>query len=186
MSKITKYLLLASFIGTAAESMIAPLYGMFVKDIGGGVLEAGLGAAIFSIITGLIIIASANIKWFNANKELVVFLGFTIASFGDFAYFFVHNGFTLFMVQATNGISVGLLNPAWEALYDKNMTEGEEHKSWSIWGAGANIATGMAALFGAGIVHFFGFKTMFVCTAVVNSLAIYYSYLIYKQRNDKP
>ena len=184
MNKITKYLLLASFIGTAAEAMLTPLYGMFVKEIGGGVLEAGIGAAIFSILTGLIIIISANIKWFNANKELVVFLGFSIASVGDFSYFFVHNGITLFAVQATNGISVGLLNPAWEALYSVNTDEGSEHKSWSIWGAGANIAIGIAAITGAGIVNFFGFKTMFVCTAAVNGIAIYYSYLIYKKRNE--
>lgn len=182
MNKINRYLLLSSFIGTFAATMLTPLYGIFVTKIGGGVLEAGIGYAIFSILTGLIIIASANIKWFNDNKELVIFLGFTIASVGDFAYFFVYNGVTLFIVQATNGISVGLLNPAWEALYAKNTIVGKEHKSWSIFGGGASISIGLSALIGAAMVHFFSFKAMFVLTAIVNSVAIYYSYLIYKNK----
>lgn len=160
--------------------MITPLYGMFVSKIGGSILDAGVGYAIFSIITGLLIIISSKIKWFSNNLELVVFLGFSIATIGDFSYFFVTNSVGLFIVQATNGISVGLLNPAWETLYTKDTEVGEEHKSWSFWGGGVNISTGISALIGATITTLFGFKSMFVATAVLNSIAIYYSYSIYK------
>jgi hypothetical protein len=133
MNKLSKYLLLASFFGTCGESMITPLYGMFVSKIGGSIIDAGVGYAVFSILTGLLIILSSNVKWLKNNLELVVFLGFTIATVGDFSYFFVHNAIGLFMVQATNGISVGLLNPAWETLYTNDTDEEDTHKSWSIW-----------------------------------------------------
>ena len=184
MSKLQRYLLLASFFGTCGEQMITPLYGMFVGKIGGDFMDAGIGYAIFSILTGLLIILSSKIKWFYNNLELVVFLGFTISTFGDFGYILVHNHIGLFLVQATNGISVGLLNPAWETLYTVDTKEGEEHESWSLWGGGVNISTGIAALVGAGITTLFGFSAMFVTTAFVNSIAIGYAFGIYKNRNN--
>jgi predicted MFS family arabinose efflux permease len=186
MNKISKYLLWSSFVGTFAEQMITPIYAMFVGKIGGSLLDAGIGYAIFSILTGLIIILTGKIKWFNENLELLVFLGFTIASVGDFCYFFVHDTFGLFLVQATNGLSVGLLNPAWEALYTKDGEDGKEHESWSMWGGGVNISTGIAALVGAAVATIFSFKAMFVLTAAINSIAIYYAYLIYKKPKHGP
>lgn len=182
MNKIQRWLLMASFIGTFAEQMITPLYGMFVDKIGGSILDAGIGYAIFSILTGLVIIITGKLKWFNNNLQLIVFLGFTISSFGDLGYYFVHNAVGLFIVQATNGISVGLLNPAWEALYTQNGEEGKEHELWSFWGGGANIATGLAALVGAGITTLISFKAMFLTTAAINVFAVYYSFLIWRKK----
>jgi predicted MFS family arabinose efflux permease len=182
MKKLSKYLLMASFFGTCGESMITPLYGMFVSKIGGSIIDAGIGYAIFSIITGVITIVSAKIKWFTNNLELVVFLGFLIASIGDLSYVLVSGSFGLFCVQATNGISVGLLNPAWETLYTQDTDEGDEHGAWSLWGGGASISTGVAAIVGSVITSLLGFKAMFVTTALVNSVAIFYAYSIYKNR----
>lgn len=166
--------------------MITPLYGIFVNKIGGSIIDAGLGFAIFSILTGVITIVSAKIKWFNDNLGLVVFLGFLIASIGDLSYVLVSSPIGLFCVQATNGISVGLLNPAWETLYTQNTDEGEEHSAWSLWGGGASISTGIASLIGAVITTWIGFKAMFVTTALVNSVAVCYAYLIYKKTKNEP
>jgi predicted MFS family arabinose efflux permease len=183
VKKLSKFLLLASFFGTCGESMITPIYSMFVSKIGGSIIDAGIGYAIFSIITGVLTIASAKIKWFCENLGLVVFLGFLIASIGDLSYVLVSGPIGLFVVQATNGISVGLLNPAWETLYTKDTDEGEEHGAWSLWGGGASISTGVAAIVGSVIASLFGFKAMFITTAAVNTVAVYYAYLIYKNES---
>lgn len=182
MKKLSKYLLMASFFGTCGEQMITPLYGIFVTKIGGSIIDAGMGYAIFSILTGVLTIISSKIKWFTKNLELVVFLGFLIASIGDLSYVLVSGPIGLFIVQATNGISVGLLNPAWETLYTQDTEDGEEHDAWSLWGGGASISTGIACIISAVITSMFGFKAMFVTTAVVNSIAIIYAYSIYKNR----
>lgn len=185
MNKLSKWLLLASFFGTCGEQMITPIYGMFVDKIGGSIIDAGVGYAIFSIITGIIVIISSYIQWFKCNLELICLLGFFIASIGDFSYFFVHSSIGLFLVQATNGISVGLLNPAWETLYTKNTSDGNEHSAWSIWGGGANISTGISAIVGSVITTYFGFKSMFVTTAFINMIAVLYAYKIYKNERFK-
>jgi len=182
MKKLTKWLLMASFFGTCGESLLTPLYGMFVNKIGGSYIDAGIGYAIFSILTGLAIIVSGNIKWFSKNLELIVFLGFLISTIGDFSYIFVNSRIGLFLVQALIGISVGLLNQAWETLYTVDSDEGQEHKSWSIWGGGANISVGIAAIIGSIITTYFGFNWMFLTTVLINSIAVYFAYNIYKNR----
>lgn len=183
MKKFAFYLLMSSFFGTCGEQMIVPLYGMFVDKIGGSILDAGVGFAIFSILTGVLTIVSSKIKWFEANLGLVVFLGFVIASIGDISYVLVSGPVGLFLVQATNGIAVGLLNPAWETLYTQNTDEGEEHSAWSLWGGGASISTGVASLIGALITTWLGFKAMFITTAIVNTVAVYYAFLIYRNES---
>jgi predicted MFS family arabinose efflux permease len=184
--KLLRYLLLASFIGTASEQMIMPIISIFTEKVGGSVLDAGIGYAIFSVATGIIIILTGKMKWFTDNTFLVVFLGFFICSLGDASFYLVHNLPTLYLVQATNGLAVGLLNPAWEAIYTKTMGDGEEHELWSLWGGGASISTGIAAFVGAALAKFFGFGPMFLCTAVVNIVAVYYSYLVFKARKYVP
>lgn len=165
--------------------MIIPIYGMFVSKIGGSIIDAGIGYAIFSILTGILTIVSAKIKWFGENLELVVFLGFLISAVGDLSYVLVYNPIEMFFVQAANGISVGLLNPAWDTLYVRDTEDGEEHDAWSLWGGGVSISTGVAAIVGSVIASHFGFKAMFVTTVLINGTAVYCSYLIYKNRKKK-
>lgn len=185
IKKIQQYLLWASFIGTFAEQMITPLYGIFVKDIGGDILEAGAGFAIFSIITGLVIIGTSRVKWFNGHLKLIVLVGFTVAAFGDLGYYFVTGTIGLYIVQVIIGLSVGILNPAWEALYTTNGEEGEEHQAWSLWGGGANISCGLAAIVGSLVAHFVSFKAMFLLTGGINAVAIFFAYLVYRSEDEK-
>jgi len=184
MIKIVKYLLWASFLGTFGESMITPIVSLFNEKVGGNVLDAGIGFALFSIFTGIVVVISGKIKWFSNNTHGIVFWGFLFAAIGDFSFYFVHNVLTLYAVQILNGISVGLLNPAWEALYTKSMKDGEEHELWSLWGGGASISTGIAALAGAVIANIFGFKTMFLCTTAINGAACIFAYWVFKSRKD--
>jgi predicted MFS family arabinose efflux permease len=181
LTKIQRYLLWASFIGTFGEQLLTPLYGIFVTKIGGGILEAGIGFAVFSFITGLIIIITGKIKWFNDNTHLIVMLGFLFSGIGDFAYFFVTGPVSLFMVQVLTGLSVGLLNPAWESLYTKESKDGEEHEVWSLWGGGASISVGIAALVGSLVAYQWGFKSMFCLSALINSVAVLFSYWVYRE-----
>lgn len=185
MLKIVKYLLWASFLGTMGEEMILPIVSIFNEKVGGNVLDAGIGFALFSVFTGIVVIISGKIDWFKDNTRAIVFWGFLAAAIGDCSFYFVHNVAMLYAVQVFNGIAVGLLNPAWEAIYTQNMAEGEEHELWSLWGGGAAISTGIAALCGAILAKLFGFKTMFLCTASVNAVACVFAYWVFKSKDDE-
>ena len=187
MNKLSKLLLKASFIGTFAETMLVPLYTALTNKFGGSLLDAGIGYALFSVITGLFVMLVGKTKWFSDNTKSMVFWGFLVAGLCDLAYLFVQNKYEFFAVQIVIGLSVGMLNPAWDALFSDDANEGETHgKRWSFWTGGISFVTGTSALLGAVIVTYLSFAWLFVIMAVCDSLAVYYSFKVWRshERNS--
>ena len=176
MNKTHKTLLKASFLGTFAETMLLPIWAVLTHKVGGSVLDAGIGYGIFSIITGIIVIAVGSTAWYNNNIRYMVFWGFTISGIGDILYIFVHTRVELFAVQALCGIAVGFLNPAWDVMFTEE-TENTGAK-WSFWNGGISFVTGIAAVAGALIVSLFGFGCLFGTMAFFDLLAIYFAYKV--------
>ena len=183
LTKIQRFLLWASVVGTFGETMLTPIFSTFVGKIGGGILEAGLGYAIFSLVTGFSVLYVGNKKWFSDNAHLVVCLGFLLSGIGDFLYFFVTGTVSLFLVQALTGLSVGLLNPACDSLYE---SEGEEDSfKWYAWQGLVSISIGISALVGSFITYKLGFKSMFVLSGLINGVAVAFAFMVYKNKSMK-
>ena len=181
MKPLSKFLLKASFIGTFAETMLVPLYTAMTNKFGGNLLDAGIGYAIFCIVTGIFVAAVGSTEWFQRNTKSMVFWGFLIAGLSDMAYLLVGNIYEFWLVQLVMGLSVGMLNPAWDALFSEDAGEDESHgKRWSFWTGGINFVTGSAALIGALIVTYIGFNWLFVIMAICDIGAVYYSYKVWK------
>ena len=180
MNRVQKYLLIASFSIAFADSMLLPLYSIFVNKIGGSLIDAGTGYALFSILIGVVTIITSKIEWFSRNLKLVMFVGFVIATLGDFCYILVTDYIELFIVQMINGVAVGLLNSAWETLYTGSINKGSEYKAWTFWGGGENISIGVAALVGSITVTLFGFNTLFISMTVINIITVYCAFIVYR------
>ena len=176
MSNLSKNLLKASFIGTMAETMILPLWTFITNRAGGSILDAGIGFGLFSIATGLVVIFVGKTSWYKKNIRSMVFWGFVVSGCGDFMYLFINSVPMLFMVQSIVGISVGLLNPAWDSLY----SEDEHEDKWSIWSGGVNMATGIAAIIGGLSMQYLGYTPFFIIVLVVDLIAASYAYRILK------
>ena len=180
MTKTSRLLLKASFFGTFAESMWVPLYAMFVEKVGGNILDAGIGYAIFEIVTGVIVVTFGRTSFFQKHLEGLVCWGFAIAGFGDLFLITTQNKYELFGVQCIIGISVGILNPAWDSLYSEDV----DSTKWSLWSGGVTFFSGISALLAGIIVRFQGFKLMFIIMAIVDSYAVYCSYLVWRSKNS--
>jgi len=173
---LTKFLLLASFAGNFAETMLVPLYTGVAGKFGGSVLDAGIGYGIYCIVIGLFVTAVGRTKWFNDHTGLMVFWGFVIAGICDLSYIVCVNIYEFFIIQTVFGIAIGMLNPAWDALFSEDAQEGEHAKRWSFWQGGVNFAKGCAALAGAMIVFYIGYMWLFLAMACCDVFAIYYSF----------
>lgn len=184
MTPLAKNLLKASFAGTYAETMLTPLYAGLTSEIGGTIGDAGLGYGILNLITGLIVVFVGRTAWFEANMKRMVFAGFTLAGVCDLLYLLVGNRWEFFGVQMLMGLAVGLLNPAWDALYSDDGEEASG-KKWSFWTGGVSFVVGCSALTGAAVIHFFSFKVLFIFMAVCDTLAIYYSWRVMKEPASK-
>lgn len=180
MTPLAKNLLKASFAGTYAETMLTALYAGLTAKIGGDLMDAGIGYGLLNLVTGVAVIMVGRTKWFDDNTHKMVFWGFLIAGICDLLYLFVQNRWEFFAVQVLLGLSVGIMNPAWDALYSDDGDE-PSGKKWSFWTGGVSFIVGCSAITGAAVVYFFNFKLLFVLMAVCDTVAVYYSYRVMKE-----
>ncbi len=65
MSQTNRILLITSYIGFLTVGLFGPLYAIFVKKIGGDVLEAGVAYGLFSIVSGAFIFTAGRTNFFK-------------------------------------------------------------------------------------------------------------------------
>lgn len=186
MNKIAVNLLKCSFIGTFAEMMLTPIYALYVEKIGGAILDVGAAFIIFNIIKGIFVLTFGRTDLFKKNLHFWVMFGFFISALCDCAYIFLTNKYQFFAVQVIAGIALGIINPAWEAIYSDTETIEEAGERWSIWNGGADFATGIAALFGAALVKYTSWNCMFIVMMIISLWSTYYSFLVYKHGRTRP
>lgn len=185
MNTISKNLLKCSFIGTFAEFMLVPIFALYVEKIGGSIIDVGWAFIIFNIVKGLFVLTFGRTDLFKKNLHLWVMIGFFISALCDCAYIFLTNQYQFLAVQVVAGLSLGIINPAWEAIYGQADTVEDAGEKWSLWNGGADFATGIAAMVGAVLVKFTSWNIMFIVMMLISLWSTYYSYLVYKNRNVK-
>ncbi|MBW2968076.1 MFS transporter [Candidatus Woesearchaeota archaeon] len=162
----SRLLLKASLIASFGVGLFAPIYAIFVERIGGDLLDVGLAYAIYCFIAGLVIIILGTSKLFQKNLRFFVVSGFALMGLCYFAYMFIQTPFHLFYVQVMLGLSNGVLEPAWDALFSSKVSEKQASKNWSMWSGGVSIATGASAFIGAYIASF-SFDTLFLSISLL-------------------
>jgi predicted MFS family arabinose efflux permease len=169
----TRFLLAASFLGTAAESMLVPIYAPLAHRAGGSIVDAGIGLALFSITTGLFVTTVGMTVWFRNHIRKLLVLGFVLAGMADLGYIFVQTRSELFLVQGVVGLSLGILNPAWDSIY--SVGPEDPTRKWAIWTGGINLVTGVSALVGTYVLSHFSFNSVFAAMFLLDLLAAYCS-----------
>ena len=181
MTRKSKNLLKASFIGTFAEFCILPIFAVLTARVGGSVIDAGIGYAIFCIVTGVIVATVGRTEFYQQHINKMLVGGFAVCGIGEFSYIFVGNTWQLFIVQTVVGLAAGILAPAWDSMY----TEGDDSTSavhkWSFWTGGVSFVTGTAAIFGACVAKYFGFPTLFIIMGLVDAFSVYYAWQATKE-----
>src|SRR5260221_5093812 len=152
----TRFLLAASFLGTAAESMLVPIYAPLAHRAGGSLMDTGVGLALFSITTGLFVITAGMTQWFRNHIRTLLVLGFLLAGVADLGYILVKTRSELFLVQTVIGVSLGILNPAWTSI--NSLSSEDPTRKWAIWAGGINLVTGVSALVGTYVLSHFSFN----------------------------
>jgi hypothetical protein len=186
MSRMDKLLLKASFYATFGETMLLPVWAVLTTRVGGSLVDAGIGYALFSVVTGLVVTLCGRTQWYAQRLNAMVFWGFTINGIADVSYLFVHNKWQFFFVQCIVGLSMGLLNPAWEGLYCDSIDKKQVARKRSFWEGGISFIEGAAAITGTLVLRYFGWNALFISMGVVDLFAIYYSYQAYKEPELNP
>lgn len=184
MKNILSVLYATWWLGSATSAMLGPIWAIYIARIGGDLLDAGIAFAIFSIVMGILTIFTGRIEDKISDKRKAIILGELVLIFGVMAYSFATTKLHVFLIQATLGVGVAILAPAWDALFSLAIRKGNESADWGFSEGGVQIAIGVGAILGGGIAEIYGFRVLFVVMASTQALAFLASlHILSKEHN---
>lgn len=154
--------------------LFVPFYAIFVQKLGGDIAFAGFSWAVFSIVSGMLILAFAKWEVKVKEQELLMGLGYLLRGIVFLSYASMTTLSQLMITQVLWGIAAAIGMPAFDALYQAHTTKKESIIQWGSWEGIASIAVGAAALVGGILIQLFGYQSVFVGMAVMSfALALY-------------
>lgn len=173
-----RILLMTDGLVVFSAAMLGPIYALFVRDIGGDILDTGLAAGVFTATAGIVVFLSGRFSDRVKEAEIVVAAGYAIMGAGFFSYTLVHSVAELLIVQAIIGFGQALCSPSFDALYSKHVDPGKSGTQWGAWESMNYFAAAFGALAGSVVASVFGFAALFtVMGCLAFTSAIYISFL---------
>ncbi len=177
-NKAIKILLVTNSMVLMAGAMLGPIYALFVKDVGGDLLDASIAGAIFAFFAGITTLISGRYSDKIKENELIIVLGYVIMGIGFLLYIGVHSIYYLFFVQALIGIGEAVYSPAFDAVYSKHLDKKKEGIQWGAWESMYYFTAAIGAFVGGILVTLLGFNFLFVVMSLLCfSSAIYIYHL---------
>lgn len=176
LNRPLRILLFNDTLTLIASAMIVPIYAIYVDEIGGDLLDAGLAAGIFAIVAGFAVLITGRIADRITYKARILSVGYLLSAIGFLLYTVVGTMWQLLLVQAIVGLSQAVIGPVFDAMYG-NHIGGKKHapSRWSMWESAYYFAIAIGSGAGALIVKYAGFDTLFIvmsCMCLLSSLYI--------------
>ena len=154
-----------------ASNVLAPIYSVYVKGVGGDLLTAGTTIAVNYAVVGALVIASGRFANKHHTEKIQLILGYVLSDFAALCFMLTKNPTQLFLSMTVSGIAIAIVSPAFSGLYSKNIEEGKHTSSWGdYWGLtywGAAIASVIAGV----VSQHYGFNAIFILMMVLNGFS---------------
>ncbi len=187
LNKNLRFLIFVNATLTFIVGMFAPFYAVFVEKIGGGAALAGISWALFSVVSGILILLLSKWELKVKRRHMLLAVGYLIRAAVFLSYAFMDNVPQLLITQVLWGVASALGTPAFDALYSSNISKESAIMEWGDWEGISAIASGVAALIGGLLIEIIGFKILFIFMAfTMAALGTYILYQRYEiQQNSK-
>jgi MFS family permease len=186
MNKLIEILLVSSFFGNMAAGFIGPIYAVFVEQVGGDLITAGIAYAIFAIVSGILLILLGRWEDHVKHKANLLIASRLLSIAGFMGYLFVHSPEQLFFVQVILGISIALGAPAFDSIYYKNVSKKDSAFEWGAWEGVYQIALGFSALIGGFVAEAFGFKLLFILMIIFGFFSLCATFALVLEKKHSP
>lgn len=179
MKRLKRTLLISDAIYLMAGSFLGPIYALFVKKIGGDLLDASSTFAVFMLTAGLVVFLLSLWEDKSKHQKKFVVVGYGIGVIGYAGYLLVNSTISLFVVQVILGLSAALKDPAYDALFS---TAGGKHLAlaWGEWEAIDYVVLGIGALIGGFIAEWLGFSALLLAMFVMSLFSLFISLTLLK------
>jgi len=157
--------------------MLGPIYALFVKDLGGSLLDASFAAGIFAFAAGITTLISGKYADKIKRQRAMIVNAYTIMALGFFAYIFVNSIYTLFLVEIVIGFGEAFYAPAFDSLFTKHTTKTKVGREWGAWESVNYFSAAFGAIAGGFIVANMGFSSLFIIMGTISLLSAIYLYI---------
>lgn len=176
LNKPLRILLYTNSLIQLAGGMLAPIYALFVEEIGGDLLEASLTGAVFACAAGITTLFMGKVADKAKEEELIVAFGYLVMGVGFFLYTQVNSLFALLIVQVIVGFAESFYSPAFDGLYTKHIPKTKRSRAWGVWESMNYFSMAGGALIGGLLVKYFGFNCLFIIMSLLSITSALYIY----------
>lgn len=181
INRALRILLITNAMILIANYMVGPIYALFVKNIGGDLLDASFAAGVFAFTAGITTLLSGRFADRVKHPHLVVVLGYAAIGIGYLLYIFVDSLWFLLLCQIFIGLGEALYSPAFDAVYSQHLTHHNAGSQWGAWESVNYFCASLGAFIGGLIVSYFGFNILFIIMASLCFLSAVYIYTLPKK-----
>lgn len=160
----------------SAWNFIIPIFAIFaLNNIVGGKIELAASGysshlvfrVIFELIFGRYLTKSTDSKMLK-----IAIFGIFMITLSYLGFIFTSTIPMFFFFYAIAGIGFGIVSPAKNTLFSSHLDKDKESMEWGISDATAFIAIALAAALGGFIAGQYGFRVLFVLSAIINTISI--------------
>jgi MFS family permease len=178
LNKSLKILLITNGLVLLAAAMLGPIYALFVEEIGGSIIDAGLTGGIFALAAGITTIVSGIYADRIKENELIIVFGYLILGLGFFLYTKVNSILSLFLIQALIGFGEAIYVPAFDQIYTKHMEKGTRGRVWGLWEGINYFTAALGSAVGGFLAYKFGFDILFYIMSGISVITAFYILLL--------
>ncbi|MDO8583090.1 MAG: MFS transporter [bacterium] len=154
-------------------NFIYPIFAVFaMNNIQGGKIEIAASGYSVHLITRVIfeLISGKYLSKANENKMLkITILGVLIVTLAYIGFIFTNTILLFFLFYAIAGVGIGIAGPAKGALFSSHIDKDKASVEWGLTDASVFISVALAASLGGFIVGEYGFKVVFIISAILNT-----------------
>lgn len=156
-----RLLLTASIFMHAGVNMIAPLYAVYIGEIGGTLLDAGLAVGVYGVGKSFFYFLAGRVNEQLISRKALIVTGYFLHAFGYFCYLFAENIWHVIAIQALLAFAEAIMNPSWSAILATSLTKGKERRIYGDFYGYRTFFEGVAAILGGLFAMQMGFTVVF-------------------------
>jgi MFS family permease len=157
--------ILWSTLFTFAVEMVAPIYAIFVKNIGENVLSVGVAYAVYGIVFSTLqpFMGKLADKYGRIKFSILANL---INSIGLFGYIFVTHIYHVYLLQILLGIGSSIASPSQQAMMADITSKKKRGEEFGYIYMAMGYSSALAAIVAGVIADFISFQTVFLIGAL--------------------
>ena len=161
MHRNIKLLLTCSMLIHGGINLLAPIYAIFIKNIGGTLLDASVTVGFYAILKGVLYFVFRKLKESKFSRKGMISFGYFMFFLGYIMYLFASNVTHILIIQGLLAFGEVIINPSWSAVIANALTKGKERSIYSDFYGYRSIAEGGAAILGGVLATQLGFNVLF-------------------------